>query len=544
MKSSTEPTLTPIARWDTVPYQRIDAGKTLNVGVVAFSGAGIQKVSFAIDGQGYSGPSPIDATGMTLNPQSGVWEYWIPISAADFGSDGQVLVEATVYGNDGGVRDKDTGGGSQGLDALSLSVNPNGTLPARTVYVATDGNDTTGDGSESNPYATVAKGVLDIYAAQSSDCGGGTIYLLPGTHTPSHGGSYGDYAAANEWMTVSAAPGYGPDDVTMISGGGKFVRKLRFRNLTLRCTSDSAPVVWNMGTTNRLSTYLWIDSCAMIGRGREYTTNEHPLYIRYDEQFTTDSSISDVNEAFYGLDMTAMICRGLNISTISGDAFRNVPFVVNCVVNDINPLETGTHADVLQIYGSNASSRTADNLIYYNLRATDCEFQGFLFTGDETTSPDQAQGIALVNVSITGGDYFHNFIGLWVDHLLMWHCTLDKPFRIYARDYTGYGAGVPPRISHFFARGNCFAALQVETGEDSATDYSEWFQNHFQTVSGPYVARGTNYTTGDPLLANTMQPICSPLARRVREIVVPVDINGTARMAPTSVGAYEVEAWR
>ncbi|MBS3088949.1 hypothetical protein J4402_04205 [Candidatus Pacearchaeota archaeon] len=97
--------LTPIARWDVVPYQRINAGETLNLGVVAFSKEGIDRVEFIISGQGYSGGMKT-ATEMSLNPQTGVWEYWVPLSASEFSSDGVINVEAVVYGRDGGVRDK------------------------------------------------------------------------------------------------------------------------------------------------------------------------------------------------------------------------------------------------------------------------------------------------------------------------------------------------------------------------------------------------------------------------------------------------------
>ena len=41
--------LTPIARWDVVPRQRLDPGATLKCGVVAFSKYGIQKVRFAVN---------------------------------------------------------------------------------------------------------------------------------------------------------------------------------------------------------------------------------------------------------------------------------------------------------------------------------------------------------------------------------------------------------------------------------------------------------------------------------------------------------------
>ncbi|MBN2517675.1 MAG: right-handed parallel beta-helix repeat-containing protein [Candidatus Altiarchaeota archaeon] len=97
--------LTPIARWDVVPYQRINAEETLNLGVVAFSKEGIDRVEFYISGQGYPGLTKI-ANEMTLNEQTGVWEYWVPLSADEFTSDGVVTVEARVYGKDEGVRDK------------------------------------------------------------------------------------------------------------------------------------------------------------------------------------------------------------------------------------------------------------------------------------------------------------------------------------------------------------------------------------------------------------------------------------------------------
>jgi hypothetical protein len=47
--------VTPIARYDVVPHQRIESTDTFNFGVVAFSKAGIEKVVFTISGQSYGG---------------------------------------------------------------------------------------------------------------------------------------------------------------------------------------------------------------------------------------------------------------------------------------------------------------------------------------------------------------------------------------------------------------------------------------------------------------------------------------------------------
>ncbi|HRX87255.1 MAG TPA: hypothetical protein P5572_19690, partial [Phycisphaerae bacterium] len=144
------PTLTPAARWDTVPYQRIESGDTLKAGVVAFSKNGIQEVRFNISGQGYSGANPKVATSMTYNDQHDVWEYWVPISASEFTSDGQVTVEATVVGNDGGIRDKNTTPGN-GLEALTLYVNPRGSLPRNVAWVDSS------SGSDSQALSSISR---------------------------------------------------------------------------------------------------------------------------------------------------------------------------------------------------------------------------------------------------------------------------------------------------------------------------------------------------------------------------------------------------
>ena len=85
------------------PYQRINAGETLKAGVVAFSKFGINTVSFSISGGGYTRRRR-DLSSMSYNDQSNVYEYWLPISAASFTTDGPITVNATVYGGDGGKR--------------------------------------------------------------------------------------------------------------------------------------------------------------------------------------------------------------------------------------------------------------------------------------------------------------------------------------------------------------------------------------------------------------------------------------------------------
>jgi hypothetical protein len=113
--------LTPIARFDVVPHQRISKGEVFNVGVVAFSKAGIDKVVFHISGQSYTGTNPVTVSDISYNPRTKVHEYWFPLRADDFQSDGPIQIEAVVYGTDSGTRDKnwlidDSFGATYGLD--------------------------------------------------------------------------------------------------------------------------------------------------------------------------------------------------------------------------------------------------------------------------------------------------------------------------------------------------------------------------------------------------------------------------------------------
>ena len=74
-----------------------------------------------------------------------------------------------------------------------------------TYYVALTGNDTTGDGSETNPWRTIQK-------AANTMAAGDTVYIRAGTYpeqvTPLNSGSIGKY------ITYAAYPG----DVVTIDG--------------------------------------------------------------------------------------------------------------------------------------------------------------------------------------------------------------------------------------------------------------------------------------------------------------------------------------
>ncbi|HWP40436.1 MAG TPA: hypothetical protein VNL70_05875, partial [Tepidisphaeraceae bacterium] len=149
-----------IADWDVVPYQSFNAA--LNVGVVAFhvNEAGIERVDFSANGGPWT-----SVRQMALNPQTNVVEYFATLRAELFSS-GPVEVRAIAY---------PTVGQPVVLEPLKLYADPNDTFAARTRYVSTLGSDTTGNGTASAPFRTIAKAASSLQAAYGSG-DGGTIY--------------------------------------------------------------------------------------------------------------------------------------------------------------------------------------------------------------------------------------------------------------------------------------------------------------------------------------------------------------------------------
>lgn len=524
--------LKPIARWDTIAYQRINAGSTLNAGVVAFSKYGIARVRFTISGQGYTGVSPIDVTDMTLNPQTGVYEYWTPISASKFTTDGVITVDATVYGNDGGVRDKTSDGGGVGLDTLRLVVNATGRLTQAEAWVSTSGNDSTAVVNDSaKPFRTIGQAISKIRAYRNSvgagyNADGGIVRLVPGTHYCSDGGAAGPIACDNEWVTITTAAGGTRSNTVLMPGGIPATRKIALRGITLKNSG-----VIGMGYSDRTQAHVWADDCTIIGDGRGITT-AHPLSSEYGYLYYTGCSITEVHQATSG----SKLCRGLTITRISDDAFQNVPAIYNCTVDDVDPLSTGAHADAWQHAMGNPWNKTDDNVIVYNLRATNLKYQSVFIRPDIYSSPSYAQGMAFVNVYMQMRSDSNGWGGWyrWVDHLLWWNCS-----------YTVKGIGIMPdtyngtkmdcSIKNMSVKGCDFSFLGIG-GSDGGVDYSDWKFNHF---GDPSTTRGTNFTTGADYLDSYGVPLSnSPLLDKFSP-VVPVDARNKVRSGNSDVGAYE-----
>jgi predicted outer membrane repeat protein len=112
------------------------------------------------------------------------------------------------------------------------------------VYVSTTGSDINGDGTSSNPYATIQKALNNVIF-------GGTVHLRSGTYTGT--GNYGltvtknvNFVGDNQTSTIINAAGLG-NVFTINSGLNVIVSNLTFANGT---TSTNGGAIKNSGTLN------------------------------------------------------------------------------------------------------------------------------------------------------------------------------------------------------------------------------------------------------------------------------------------------------
>ncbi len=534
--------LTPIARWDVVPYQRINFGETLNLGVVAFSKEGIDRVEFLISGQGYSGGIKT-ATEMSLNPQTGVWEYWVPLSASEFSSDGVINVEAVVYGEDGGMRDKNSFSGGvnldPGLNTLVLNVNPQMTLMQSEVWVNASGGNDNNPGTRDQPLATIGRAVRNL-RDMGNNGNGGIVWLSPGIHNMNSSGS-GNVYNDNEWITIK--PVVLGRDKTILQTSDKtlsHVKKIKVEGIKIKRMDfgDYAMLFQPPSLFQNVS--VWIDNCEIEGLGREvqeqrimgnvkaYYTNSHI----HDTRFPTDMGI---------------LARSLNLTQVGEDAFRNMPLIVNCNVDDIDRgNNTARHPDVWQwVYSPEMNE---ENIIAYNLRASNCTYQGISNNNAIVGGQPSLIGknIAFVNVHLncTAGGYWAR----WTDHLLLWHVSEIGGNFFFQQDY--FKPGLQwfwSPVTNLSMKGCIFSKLKNYYNPTYGyVDWSDTENNHYavpQGFSGDdlyVIAPGKNATNGTIEIDSYGRPLFgSPLIDRLDENLVPIDADGNLRDSMGDIGAYE-----
>jgi hypothetical protein len=355
-----------IARWDFVPHQTYTAA--IKVGVVAFHESGIQKVSFQANGG-----TVVEVSTPSLNSTSGVVEHWVSLAPA--ASDGVVEVQAIAYPVNGITR----------VLTIELYSNGEDTASELVRYVATDGNDDTGDGTSLTPFATILKAARDIQDEQTGNADGGTIYLKAGSYT------WGEYSFAlftttvDRWLTIMPAPGLDKTDVTITgssSSDGIRTKLVRMYDCT---------ITGRLLTPDAQGHKYWFDNCGFTGANR--TANLIPS--GFDEGYWTDCTMTILRNGPSG-----QLVRDITLSEVGEIAFQQCGLLVNSSVEDIAiPEGEDYHPDVYQFFGNTG------NVIIYGLTAdTDIDAQG-LFAGNNIDLTD----CAIVDVTVVNGGVWRTF---------------------------------------------------------------------------------------------------------------------------------------
>jgi hypothetical protein len=503
-----------------VPYQTFTGD--FNVGVVAFDIAGIDHVAFSVNGGPWSNVSQ-----MTLNPQTGVVEYWATLRAGDFATDGAVEVRAIAVPKVGVPRVLQGARVSpNGNESITEYVNTQGTLPQQILWVATTGSDTTGDGSQQNPFATLVK------AGQRANSGA-TIYLEAGTYTfatPNSG-----YNTNDRWITITAAPGLAKNDVTIQPGGCP----LRINHLALSNVSIDAVVGQDLAGWNYIwsDNELWLDRVSISSsRGKDYTPElDAVIDNQWAAAYLTNSIIHDYPGRAIATP-NVQIVRNVQINNIGDDAIDNPQLVMNTTVSTIIANDASDHIDAFQWWGGGDF-----NSIVYNCKATDIDGQLLFMEADDTTG----RNIAVVNFlgvarGVAGSaSQFGKIDRAPVDHLLLLNITLPNQYLfINDSDVPFTNTKVDSIVAWRFYGGVGFTNSHLidAAGETLALPNGGALPAGDYTTGDPgfITAAGVPYTPSDDF---HLSPT-SVLLHRVAVPLVPVDLEGLLRTSLDSIGAY------
>ena len=549
----------PAARFDMVPYQRIENGGSLKVGVVAFSKPGVASVEFNATGQGYSGGAK-SVTSMSFNSDSGVWEYWTTFSANEFSSNGAITITAIVTDNNANTRN------------LSLSMFAYGAsafVPVTIWIDDTGGNDSTCTvDNEAAPCTTLATAVTKVKAANGGVCDGAVFYYQEGTYTSESV----TVTTSAQWATITKDADANRNNVILNGGSsrisGSFVK---FDSITMQSLGSSSYVA--------TPTRLWTNNCRKLGSGRWVSSSNPILFSDPDYHWSTNDYTYNVDFAYN----RAALVRGATISTVGNDTFQNTRMVVNCTMDDSDHgTNYSTHNDGFQVFNTSmTTSPPADNRIIYNYKATNMHYQGIFMRSDLGTATDNA----FVNVVMEmrdpanlneSGNYPHTAFALYHswDHLIVWNCSfLWGGSEIYTSGLTN--ASIVGNVFFDLASTETTVGNPVVTSmAPSNSGNNEVTDNHFEFVYGgdscTYLARscdtlpapdkvcpryyakrpdsdaGVSSTIGgevidlDSASATFLAPVDSSTLVDRFPSRVPVDVNNLERGATSDVGAVEL----
>jgi len=483
---------TAIARWDVVPYQIIDANIT--VGVVAFHGAGIDRVSFSVEAGQWQ-----DVESMTLNTRTNVVEYWVTLDAPSC-PDGLIELRAIAYPEVGIPRV---------LDSLYLYNDYSGNMTRPEVYIASDGNNTTGNGTELNPYATpvwAAKKIFDTYGT----CDGAIVYMGAGDYTWGDTGCVST-SCTTTYLTFKPNAGVARSEAVMATSIKTstyltHLNMLKMDGITIELETFDLPL-WGQSPA-----MFWYDNC--------YVTRNDREAISGMSGFTTGSWATNC----YG----TLMAKGVGVSVrnaeyydMGGAVVNRTGFLVNITVDGITKAD-GDHPDVVWWGGGS-------NQIAYNITAINAPNSQGMFGQGGSPLIDCAWVNCMMGTNVGNNQMYNQ-----MNHFLIWHCTLGKGFICASNGILSNPANTNVSIKNSVIGGT----VSGMAGYVNCEIDNLHFKESLDVV-------GTNFTSGDPLYndidVNDFSPgTGSPLLSRVSSpYIVPFDANNVALTGTAAIGALQ-----
>lgn len=527
-----------IAKWNCVQRQWV--GKSITLGIVAFHINGIDHVSFALNNG-----TPVEVDSVEYNATTGTYEYLVTVDLSRLSySTGTFRIDAIVV--------PATAGEPRKMEAMFQY--KGGSRP--TVYVATDGDDGTGDGSSGSPYQTIW-GAIQGYSSSiggttgsPADIDGLTLLLSEGSYEYI-GLSDVNGVNTESWLTITRAPGATQANTKLVmpkaQAGKLAIDWVHLQGLTIDHTANTQ-LLRNASNSPTDGRKIWIEGCEMNGPGSIATTPEEfeaargtkPVLLNYFVQsFVTDTVVTGYEDGL----VVADYVRGCEVNLCLGDLWSYTHCIINCSsVQCGGSAGIDTHRDYLQFGNHQDVATYIDNILVYNWSVTDSDGQCIFGMGNNV----YYSNCAFVNCFTENSTSAKGSWNRPTNHLLFWHFSHDSNFNFAnivdedgnalwtnmdwrgcafkTLNYNAATKGVP-------ADGwdNNFHDMHYESGQNSPSDpESRTIWNFGNNVEG-------NVTTGD-LGADFYDAV---LEDRVSPKVVIDDVAGNLRGSVPTIGAYE-----
>lgn len=537
----------PIARWEDVNFVTYSSS-TKTVALMALHGCGVQfgdegiaKIEFIAN----NGPVAT-VTAPSINPATGRWDWWANL--APMATDGPVEIRAIIYPHAGIPRVLQgsyvssvaaSGVVLPGSDqSLVLKSNAQGTLAKPTLWVSTTGSDSTGNGTQAKPYATIQKAVETGYA-NAADYG--TIYLTAGTYVM-YRSALGSTQNSTGWLTIMPAPGVTRDQVIFTDGTGPAAstatrtKLLHIENVTLSRQASATGIPLFRGPSTSTKTNLWFDGCKMIGTDTTtiYSDSTAVLNSAGGENVTaiTNSAEYRTYWQFWDQGPRAGIVIGVDTFDTGADCYTNDPFVRDFVTTRMvqNP---GDHPDLWQSYSAGS------NRIMMDGKAVECQAQLYFMDSMSSLLVNNTE-IAFVNIAlkrIDGTVLLSHGPGP-SKHVIMWNNELiNQGFLL--NDTSTTGVSLNPLYSCHGCIWNSVSFQANDSGHTTAYVNAQpgfkWSDNFYQNTSW---TPGTGALTGDPGYTDVPNGNYRPTKAGTTTRTVRWDINQSPRAATTLRGAY------